>query len=223
MTKKQFAALGKQLLPVLDGYEVQGWLVFRSPIDHTLRGLCFERRELPTSFYLEVFFMPLCVPTDDITLNFGKRLGGGSHSWDVSDPRLASALCEAVTQEAVPFLSGLESPGDVINRIRRLRVPQDAFYVQQAIAYLQARYGSVPEAIESLGRTIASLRQGLQTDWAKRFTDRAILLQDKLIEDPAAARRLLDSWEVETLRNLKLERFRQAVAPAESAAHPGAM
>lgn len=195
---------------------MQGSLVFRRPIEHTLRGLRFERREEAKSFYLWVFFMPLCVPTDHITLDFGKRLGGDSHSWDSQSPDMLPGLLNAIREEAIPFLQGLETPEGVINRIRSLRLPPDAFYKHEAIGYLLARYGSVPEAIRSLDETIASLRSGYQPDWVKPLVDRAILLQDKLIEDPEAARHLLDSWEEESLRNLKLERFRGPAKDGDS-------
>lgn len=111
--------------------------------------------------------MPLCIPTEHIALSFGERLGGGCHSWDNRDAGLIPALRNAVAQQAIPFLRGLETPADVINRIRTLKLPPDAYYVHQNIGFLQARYGTVSEAIESLDRTIVSLERGLQTDGRK--------------------------------------------------------
>jgi hypothetical protein len=228
MTKKQFVSIGKLLLPSLQGYVVDGSIVFRPPVGHTLSGLCFERRETADSFYLWVFLMPLCIPEDHITLSFGKRLGGGSHSWEASSRELIPSLLDAVDREAIPFLEGLETPGDVVSRIQNLNLPKDAFYRYEALGYMLARCGRPKEAIANLDRTIELLgdgragRCGIMVDrgkvtcvplgprpeWEKRAKDRAATLRDRLINDPVAVPLLLGSWEQESLRNLGLLGYR---------------
>ncbi len=228
MTQKQFSSLGKRSLPVLDGCVVDGSLIFRAPIRHTLCGLSFERREVADSFYLWVFLMPLCIQEDHITLSFAKRLGGGSHSWKASSTDLIPCLLDAVKQEGAPFLSGLETPADVVRRIQNLNLPQDAFYKHQALGYMLARCGRFQDAIGSLETTIKLLTDdalgrfgtvvdrgkvtyvplGPQPEWEKRARDQAASLRDRLIDDPAGVPLLLDSWEEESLRNLKLLSYR---------------
>lgn len=104
-------------MPCLPNWSIKGPFIYASPTQHILRGLCFEGSGFDSvTFYMTVFFLPLCVPTKIVSLTFGKRLRRAKgESWDKNDPELISALRMAVTREALPFLSEVESlPSDVL-------------------------------------------------------------------------------------------------------------
>lgn len=98
-------------MPCLPNWSIKGPFIYASPTQHILRGLCFEGSGFDSvTFYMTVFFLPLCVPTKIVSLTFGKRLRRAKgESWDKNDPELISALRMAVTREALPFLSEVES------------------------------------------------------------------------------------------------------------------
>jgi len=95
MTKKEFEKIGKALLAELPGFRVVGQLLFAQPIGHTLRGVFLDRSIDPRGFYVQVFALPLFVPTEHIGFNFGWRLGGGAHLWHADDPNLIYELSQA--------------------------------------------------------------------------------------------------------------------------------
>lgn len=218
MRQKEFRALAKQLLPDLPGWRLKGPLLLWPPVDHTLRGVCFEPSGFDKDgFYLTVFLLPLCVRRDYLIFNMGMRLG---FSWSASDPRLLPKLLNALRQEAMPYLADAQTPNDVIRLIRSRWGDGHDPYVHQTIAYLLARYGNRRDAIQAMDQVIhvLALNSDLASDWGEKMASEARMLRSKLEEDPEAARRLLREWEEESRRNLKLEEFTsEALAREEEA------
>jgi len=148
MKNKDFAALAQRLLPDLPGFAVKAPLVFIAPMNHTLRGLCFESHSYEQKlFYVWVFFLPLCVPRKHVSFELGKRIGGDR--WNADAPDIIRELGIALKREALPFLSPIESPRDVAQAAKSLRLPQNP-HVQQSIAYALASAGAIGEAIAAL-------------------------------------------------------------------------
>ena len=79
MKKKEFALLARQLLPEMPGMTVHAPLVVAVPMGEILRGLHFEGSSFDAkSFYVDVFWLPLYVPTDEVYFNLGKGIRGES-------------------------------------------------------------------------------------------------------------------------------------------------
>ena len=205
MTKKEFEAIGKRLLPELPGFASKGQLLFVQPIGHTLRGVFFDRSIDPRTFYAQVLLEPLFVPSDVIGFNVGWRLGGGCHDWKADDPNLIADLGIALKQQALPFLLDIQSPRDVAHAAISLKKSQDP-YVQQAIAYALARAGDVDQAVTALDQ-LSSLH-ATHIQWQRTMVDRALALRSTLLLDPGEAQRQLEAWEAESMENLGLEEFR---------------
>src|SRR5207249_2828862 len=75
MTTKEFIALAKSLMLDLPGFTFKGRLMFIKPVKQVLRGICFEPSAFDKrAFYVNVFALPLCVPTRHLYFNFGKRV-----------------------------------------------------------------------------------------------------------------------------------------------------
>jgi hypothetical protein len=220
MTKKEFEAIGKRLLPELPGLAAKGQLLFMRPIGHTLRGIFFDRSIDPKSFYVWIFTKPLFVPAQHIGFNIGWRLRdgpGGSDIWNADVPNLIPELIAGLKREALPFLSRIQKPLDIVeaaNSIHPIKgpvaqpanadAPRDPVK-QQAIAYSLARAADVKQAGDALDQLIGLLREDIS--WQCEMADRARALKAQLVSDPAAAQRQLDAWEAETVKNLGLEEF----------------
>jgi hypothetical protein len=210
MTNKDFAGLGKQLLPNLTGFSVKGPMTFVCPVKNALRGLCFEGSSFDReSFYVWTFFLPLFVPTRHVSFNFGKRLRepGGGDRWNADTSNLITDLAAAVKREALPFLSGIESAEDIAKAAAATFQKAADPYAQETIAYAWARSGEVARANEELNRLVRLL--DLKIPWQREMAERAETLKVKLT-NPTDAQHQLEAWETETLQNLGLEEFQQS-------------
>lgn len=206
MKTTEIATFGKRLLADLPGFTVKGRMLFMLPIGHTLRGIFFDRSVNPRGFYVQVFIQPLFVPAEHVSFNVGWRLGGSSHIWNADAPGLISELDAALKREAVPFLSGVQSPQDVARAAASLQKSGDP-YVQQAIAYAFARGGDVQQAATALTQLVRALDLKEQYPWQREMQRRAEVLKAELRDNPSVARQRLESWEVETTKQIGLERF----------------
>ncbi|MBI4604275.1 MAG: hypothetical protein HY721_20135 [Planctomycetes bacterium] len=207
MKNKDFAELARRLLPDLQGFAIKTPLMFITPVQHTLRGLCFESHSYePMQFYIWVFFLPLFIPTKHVSFNLGKRIEGPrGKPWNAEGPNLIAELSAALKREALPFLSRMESPHDLAKAATSLRQAQDP-YVQQAIAYALARTGEVNKAVAAL-EELAHLLD-VKVPWQREMTERAYALKSQLLGDASGAQRRLEAWEAESVCNLGLEKFR---------------
>jgi hypothetical protein len=201
---KDFEAIATGLLSVLPGFSIRGPMAFAQPARHVLRGLYFEGSGFDSkAFYVWMFFLPLCVPVAHVYFNFGKRLRapGGGDGWAADTPDLSSALKAAVTKEAVPFLSRVGSMEGVVTELEALRSTGGP-HAQQGLAYTLAQAGDVKRGMVELRRLIESLDRSVS--WQRAIGERADVLLHALEADSAGARRQLELWEAETVRNLKL-------------------
>ncbi len=203
MTTKEFEKIGKALLPELPGFAVKGYLLLIPPVKQILRGICFEPSGFDKqSFYVWVFFLPLFVPRKHVSFEFGRRIG---HNWKGDAQNLLHELSGALKREALPFLSPIESPRDVAQAAKSLRLPQNP-NVQQAIAYALARAGDVNEAVAALDELTRSL--DVKVPWQLEMFERANALKPQLLSDAPGAQKQLEAWETESATNLRLEKFR---------------
>jgi hypothetical protein len=203
MTKKELIRIEKELLSELPQFEVSGTVMFLPPLDKLLRGIGLQGSGLDrASFYTSVFIMPLCVPTDHLYFSFGKRLRhAGIESWNKTAPTLLTELGGAIKSEAIPFLSSINSLLDFAEMARAFNEKNPP--TLRAIAYSLARAGENRRAIDVLDRLFVLC--DLTVAWQRDLAQEAQSLKSKLIEDPAAAQRQLETWESETVRNLKLD------------------
>jgi hypothetical protein len=205
MTNKDFFTIGSRILVSLPGYTAQKNLVFAQPIGHTLKGVCFDRSAFDArSFYVHVFILPLFVPAKHLGFNLGWRVGGGSHRWNADDPNMVSDLNDALKREAVPFLSHVRSPREVAAAAVSLNKTKDP-YVQEAIAYALALAGDSEQAAAAFKQLAALL--DTQIPWQLEMEQRAQKFKADFLCNPTVAQKQLESWRVETAKNLGLERF----------------
>ncbi len=203
MTKKEFERIGKELASQLPNCEVQGQLIFLRPLDHILRGVFFDRSIVERAFHVQIFLQPLFVQATGIYFNFGWRLGNGSTLWQGDDPDIIEKLSAALKRTAMPFLRQIQTPQDLADATNASNKWADAV-VQKVGAYAYARAGLVEKAIEKFDRVIELMDNGY---W-KEEIERLRALKSQLLTNPSAVQKQFDKWEVETVKNLGLEKFR---------------
>jgi hypothetical protein len=206
MIKTKLASLGKRLLPEFPDLTIKGRLMFVKPIEQVLRGINFEGSKYnDTSFYVTVFVMPLCVPTDHLYFNFGNRvrhLGGGDR-WNLEMPNLIAELGSALKLHAIPFFSTISSLPDFVEYAQSHSKAQRTL---EAIGYSLARTGHIGRAIEVFNELFAHIDQNIA--WQRDLAKNVNALKTELIDHPVEAQQHLAEYERQTIHTLGLDEFR---------------
>jgi hypothetical protein len=222
MNSKECSSICKRLLPRLSGFVAKGRMLFKAPLDHTLRAIYLDGSSNPRAFYVQVFLQALCVPREHVMFNIGWRLG--RNSWDADAPGLVEELRSRLEQEALPFLLRVRTPRDMADAACSVNVhgpiPDPVVNycspdtrTQEALAYALAGAGEIELAVQAIDCLIASVPERPPVPrWMVEMADQASSLRKLLLTDPAGARKQLDAWEAETVRNLGLEQYRQSGA-----------
>jgi hypothetical protein len=209
MNTRDFMKLEKHILQLFPGFTVKGRLFFIAHVEHTLRGFHFEPSAFAKkNFYVNVFFLPLYVPTEHLHFTFGHRVGLNKR-WNADQTGLEDTLASAMLKE-VPFLTSLKTAKDVANALKPLTKGSNP-HCYEAFAYALAQAGefrAAVDAIDTLLRLIDSLkRANPEVTWELEIAERAQSFKAKLVANPLDANAQLAAWESETVRNLGLERF----------------
>lgn len=208
MTTKQFLAIEKRLLRSLPGFVIKGTLLLVRPLDHTLRGFHFEPSAFSEeAFYVGVFFMPLCVPTQKPHFTFAHRLSR-REGWSLTQPDLDKTLRSEMLKE-VPFVLGLKTADDVVMALQPFTRPNQSGYVNpycyEAFAYSLLRAGRPEEAAAVIDKLLEGSNS--EADWEQEIRARAHLIRKNLPARLEEAGRQLNTWETETVHNLGLDAF----------------
>jgi len=203
MTKKEFASLGKALLPTFPDFAVKGSLMHVSPIGNLLQGICFDGSSFSkTAFYAHYFVQPLFIPRDHLTLSWGDRVRekGVGDCWDKNKEFLVEKLRTAIQDSALAFFAKTATVPKLMSYLRSLK-PYDP-YINQALAYSLVIEGLEEEAVCYIDELISRTEKTVA--WQVDLADQVSTFKRLLLLDPAAARQKLRDWKVETLTNLKL-------------------
>jgi pentatricopeptide repeat protein len=209
MTTNQFISLEKNLLPDLPSdFAIKKRLLLIVPVKHILRGINFEGSDFDSnSFYATFFVMPLCVPSKYLTFTFGERIRHlrGADRWNSESPDELAEFKNALKQQAIPYLSRVESLGDFVGMAKSSPSFSNP-HIPNNIAYSLAREGNFEQAIELFDQISKGIEE--KGGWERELAEQARLLGSQLRENPAVVQRQLEALEIETLRNLGLEEFR---------------
>jgi hypothetical protein len=206
MKKKEFVRLEQQLLPEMPGFAISGPLMFIQPVGQILRGICFESSGFSAPvFYVSMFVLPLCIPREYLSLNFGDRIKRpAGRQWRSDSPDLLVELSAAIRQEALPTLRRVQSLSDFL-KDTKLQGSHDNPNNREAVAYALIRTGDFAEADRILRHLLYTL--DVNVAWERVIAERANGMRAKLAADPSAAQRQLEVWEAQSIQNLGLTEF----------------
>ena len=144
MKTKDFTAIEKRLLPNFPGFAIKGTLMFILPLGETLRAFYWEASAFSKKeFYVNVFFLPLFVPTKHLHFTFGHRVGA-TKRWSSDEPDFENALRSEMLKE-VAFLKSLNTARDVAEALESFtRVTESRYHnphCYEALAYALVRAG----------------------------------------------------------------------------------
>ena len=174
------------------------------PMRQTLRGVCFENTGPETEqFYMWAFLMPLYIPFEYISLNFGKRLGGGSHTWVTDRPNLISDIIKAIRYEALPFLGSPScNEKEIVRYILKLTSRLSNQNALEVAAYTLIRIGEYEDALKKIDDLLLTLDR--EVEWEQKIENRALFIKTELLNSPANAMKQMAVWTEQTLHNLDL-------------------
>jgi hypothetical protein len=203
VTTKEFNRIGRALLPDFPELALQGRLLYMPPVESLLHGILFDSSGFSkTPFYVNVFVMPLFVPSRHLTLSYGNRLESPTKpdGWDSHRPNLVPDLRDAIRSEAIPFLATMRAPGDFIRYLRNHRV--EDIRSLEALGYALAHSGLVKEAIQALKKIEPYVDMSIpwQTDVLFQTSE----FRKKISANPSSAQEILRNIERETRKHLKL-------------------
>lgn len=207
MRRSTIDSLARRLLPGMPGFVLKSPLVFICPLGHVLRGIYFDRGNDSRDFYVEAFILPLFVPRSHISFEFGHRLRqpNGQTCWNADSKELPESLFHAIKNEALPFFARTGNPLDVADMAASLLNPLNPHYCE-ALALSLARAGKLVEANAALDALLNQIDPSVP--WQIEIAERARSFKRKLLADPLQAQQQLDEWELESMLNLGLEKFR---------------
>jgi len=195
--KTRHQTIWEELFKVFPQFRVKGSLAYIQPVASILRGLFRERSIDPESFYVWVFIQPLYIPSDHIFFNFGWRVG---RDWKLADPELIPKLRTAIVTEGLPFLESVQGPSDIPEAALKWKQPAGPI-IQQIVGYSYARIGDVNKACEVLDTLVENAKQ---SGYGRSLVPEVQAFRDLLLNDYNQACRLLEEWERDTRRKLKL-------------------
>jgi len=206
VTRKEFIALEKALLPDLPGFAIKGPLMLIPPARQLLRGIHFDGSSFDkTSFYANALIMPLCVPTNHLSLLFARpiRQSSGADRWSIKEPNVIAEISAELKRQAVPFLARAKSLVYFVDVAKEFAGNP---HTPKAIGFALARAGQFDQAIEVLGQLLGQV--DLNIGWQSDIAVQAGALRAKLIANPIDAQQQLERWETETVHKLGLDAFR---------------
>lgn len=203
MTTKEFISIEKQLLAILPGFSIKEKLMYISPVKGILRGIYFEASAFEKkSFYINVFVLPLCVPTKHLYFNFGKRLRHlKTDRWNFDSPNILEKIIDALKDQGLQFLSRAESLLEFVKVAKTFSETNP--HTSQAIAYALFRAGEYEQAEEAFTQLIKRLE--VKVAWQREMLDRAVALKSSLVKNPVEGQKTLAVYESQTIENLGLE------------------
>jgi len=201
MKIKQFEQIERQVVPhVSPALTIRGQFCFLKPLAGTLRGFYFEPSGFnTTSFYVNMFFLPLCVPVESLHLTFGSRIGA-KRRWDVGESGLYSKLATSMS-ERLPFLSQLSDTKRVVEALESLAYVGNMHWLE-ALSYVLVLDGEYERALSLIDKLLGTPDH--QVDWELQIKRRVVLIRDKLLRDEQEACDQLHAWEAENISKLNL-------------------
>ena len=207
MKNAEYAAIAQKLLPHIPRFAIEAPLILRTPVGEVLSAICFDHSEDPRDFYVWAFFLPMCLPCEDVTFTFGRMLRRPNRHlcWSADSDELIQELRFVIANEALPFLSQVNGPIDLVDYIANNSNMANP-HSRDAIAFSLARAGRTNESLVAFDDLLRGLDLGIF--WQRGLSERALAFKRLLETDPDQAQRQLDAWTDESLRNLNLEKYR---------------
>lgn len=187
-----------------------GRLVVIKPVHHILHGVYIDRSIDRLTFVPTWSVIFMFEPRKDFGYRWGARVCGPSGGWNITDPDLPALMCEAIESEALPPMRSIKTLDDFVRFTSKERFPDtylDLYEMSKVFVDVARGDLKVARSICEYMATDEAQRRYLP-DMQERY-DRVTKELCPLIaaNDRPGLAQLLHSYEAQSVKNLKLEKF----------------
>jgi hypothetical protein len=177
------------------------------PVNYVLLGIMEEGSGFDQGFYIWRVAMPLFVPTENVTLSWSERIGGGSRKFDEHDE---NALADAISGVVAELKTEDIALNEIIARGTSIKANRR---VDEIVGYAQIIIGDTSAARKTLARAGTG---ATQSDWESEIADRVeIVVRTLERSGREQAIDLLDQWCDQTANALGLRRSSRSGSPGD--------
>jgi hypothetical protein len=187
-----------------------GRLVIIKPVQHILCGINIGRSLDHLKFVPTWSVLLLSELHKDFGYLWGAKVRGPRGSWLITDPDLPAAMCEAIEQEALAPMRAIKTFDDFINLASKERFPVRHLDLYPATRILVDIARGDLTAAETICRYLRTDEgRALYMPYMQEQYDRVMQELCPLIAatDRSGLARLLNSYEAQSVKNLKLEKY----------------
>jgi hypothetical protein len=186
-----------------------GRLIVIKPVHHLLCGVYVDRSLDPLSFVPTWSVILLPDPQKDFGFLWGNRVRGRRGTWQITDPDLSSAMCEAIEQEALAPMRSIKTFDDFISLTSTLRDPRrhlDLYPVERLTVDI-ARGDLV--AAKAICKFLKTKEGKAEYFYLKEQYERTMQELCPLVtaNDRQGLATVLHRREAQSVKNLKIEKF----------------
>jgi hypothetical protein len=186
-----------------------GRLVIIKPVRHILCGINIGRSLDHLKFVPTWSVLLLSEPHKNFGYLWGAKVWGPRGSWQVTDPDLPAAMCEAIEQEALAPMRTIKTFDDFIKLASKERFPVKHLDLYPVIRiFVDIARGDLIAA-EAICKYLKTKEGRAEYFYMQEKYDRVVQELCPLVaaNDRAGLAKLLHSYEVQSVKNLKLEKF----------------
>ena len=207
------AQVGQAVQPLLQrnpDLALVGRLLVIKPVHHILHGVDVDRSLDPKLFVPTWSVIFLFEPREHFGYRWGERVYHPSGIWDVTDPDLPALMCEAIENQALHPMRSIKTIDDFVRFTSKERFPDTHLDLYELTKiFVDVARGHLAAARSGCDYlTTDRARRWYLPDMQERY-DRVMQELCPLIaaNDRTGLARLLHSYEAQSVKNLKLEKF----------------
>jgi hypothetical protein len=192
--------LMNEVLPHFSDCIVKGRLLYERSRTGILRAIYVDRTSNPASSHIYYFVLPLYVPSEHLSFNFGDRLsqadhGGQGWTLDAGDVGQIQRLIKQISTKKTEFLDKLQTPHEFAEYYSRAGEMPD-IHKDEAVAYSWVMCGDKDKALVALAKVLA---YDAPYKWIADLQTRAANIHDDLLSgDSDRVRLRLEKWQAES-------------------------
>jgi hypothetical protein len=186
---------------------VRRWIIIK-PVHHLLCGVCIDRSLDPLNFVPTWSVILLSDLQKRFGFLWGERVRGRHGTWQITDPDISSAMCEAIEQEALTPMRSIKTFDDFINLTSKLRPPRRHLNLDPiARLTVDIARGDLAAA-EPICKFLKTKEGKAEYFYMQERYERAVqgLCPLVAVNDRAGLAKLLHSYEAQSVKNLKIEK-----------------
>jgi hypothetical protein len=186
-----------------------GRLVIIKPVHHVLCCVYIDRSLDPLSFVPTSSVLLLSELKKDFGYIWGGRVRGKTGNWKITDPGLPEAMCEAIEREALEPMRSINTIDDFISFTAKERFPTHYLDLYPATRLIADIARGDLTAAKAICKYLKTKEGKAEYFYLQEKYDRVMQELCPLVasSDRAGLAKLLHSYEAQSVKNLKIEKF----------------